>query len=64
MEKGIDQEFERKEDKKERKEQSNEINTVLVLAVLASMYRSGTYIDIEMLTFRTGLNIGCTSHTS
>lgn len=38
------------------------VNTIPVLAVLTGMYRTGTYIDIEILTFRTSLNIGRTEH--
>ena len=40
------------------------VDTVPVPAILADMYHIGMYTDIEMKTFRTSLNIGCTSHTS
>ena len=34
----------------------------MVNTVLAGMYRTNMYTDIETLTFHTALNTGCTSH--
>ena len=33
-----------------------------MLAIPANMYRTGTYISIEMSMFHTDLNTGCTNH--
>ena len=38
------------------------VDTVSVRAILAGMYRTGTYTGIEMPTFSTGLNTGHTGY--
>ena len=41
---------------------SKVINTIPMLAIPTNMYRTGTYISIEMSMFHTDLNTGCTNH--